>query len=388
MLNELALIRNGLRAVDEAALQIVHTDIRAPGKKDTMRVILNAQGSITELDLLEGERNKNYWSQGNGNQSKFPAIKLPFPLRPGGVEEFRQWSKKNQRPKIEDWFACIKDLRDKYQFKPAQETWPNYREKLQERSNIYAKLRGSSSIVHSLITVFLNIGNNGLLLLEDFDQMLWEKMENNTDKGLLKFASLVLFGAGKQKLPDGKRPTLLLDLITDDTTHSAANKHWKSDISKVLYEHEQLTNIPKQGKCVISGQENVNLISNTFPKAKCESLGEVIIFSRKDDVQTYKRYGKLAADSISVSADLADELKSALEYLNSKEQGTTWDLLPSEAGSNDLLITFCRDYPDVYTARLFTCEDALDETEYEIEASHICESFKGKDIELSKEIQN
>ena len=393
MLNELTLIRNGLQAVNEQALKVVHKNINEPGKTNIMRVILNEEGKITELDLLDGERNKNYWSHGNSNKNKFPDIKLRFPLRSGGVEEFHKWSRDNNRPSEEELIACIEALRDKYPFEITDKTWPDYWCKLEERSEIYASLQGASSIVYSLIKVFLETSDKGRSLLKQFDHRLWGKAKQNPEFTLLKFASLVMFGGGQElkygKLPDGKRPTLLLDLIIDHTSHSAANKHWKPDISKVLFKSEQHLNETISGKCVISGRQDVKLVSDTFPTAKCESLGNVKIFSRKKGVQTYRRYGKLATDSISVSADLADELKSALEYLNNKEKGTTWDLLPSEAGGNDLLLAFCRDYPNVNAARLVAYKDeqdnSLDESGYEIEASAICQSFKGNDIGLSVE---
>ena len=393
MLNELTLIRNGLQAISEQTLKVVHKDISEPGKTNIMRVILNEKGKVMELDLLDGERNKKYWSHGDGNKNKFPDIKLPFPLRPGGVEEFHKWSKENKRPSAEELIACIEDFRTGYPFEMAGQTWPDYWDKLKKRAEIYGTLQDESSIVASLIKVFLDTSDKGLSLLEQFDQKLWEEVQRHPEDSLLKFASLAMFGGGQKlksgKLPDGKRPTLLLDLIRNHTSHTAANKHWKPDISKVLFKSEQHLNETRTGNCVLSGQQDVKLVLDTFPTAKCESLGNVKIFSRKKDVQTYKRYGKLASDSISVSADLADELKSALEYLNKKEKGSTWDLLPSEVGGNDLLLAFCRDYPDVDAARLVAYEDeqdnSPDESGYETEASAICESFKGSDIDLSVE---
>ena len=393
MLNELALIRNGLQTVNEQTLKVVHKNISEPGKTNIMRVILNEEGKIIELDLLDGERNTNYWSHGDGNKNKFPDIKLPFPLRPGGVEEFHQWSIDKKRPSAEELIACIEGFRTGYPFEITGQTWPNYWCKLKERAEIYGSLQGASSIVYSLIKVFLDTSDKGLSLLEQFDQRLWEEVQRHPEVSLLNFASLAMFGGGQKlisgKLPDGKRPTLLLDLIRNHTSHTAANKHWKPDISKILFKSEQHLNESISGNCVISGRQDVKLVSDTFPTAKCASLGNVKIFSRKKGVHTYQRYGKLAADSISVSTDLADELKSALEYLNKKEKGSTWDLLPSEAGGNDLLLTFCRDYPDVDAARLVAYEDeqdnSLDESGYEMEASAICKSFKGSDIDLSVE---
>ena len=393
MLNELALIRNGLRAVNEQALKVVHKNINEPGKTNIMRVILNKEGEIIELDLLDGERNKNYWSHGDGNKNKFPDIKLPFPLRPRGVEKFHKWSKDNRRPSAEELIACIEGFRSGYPFEITEQTWPDYWYKLKERAEIYGSLQGASSIVYSLIKVFLDTSDKGLSLLEQFDQKLWETVQKHPEISLLNFASLAMFGGGEElksgKLPDGKRPTLLFDLIKDHTSHTAANKHWKPDISKVLFKSEEHLNETRVGNCAISGRQDVPLVLDTFPTAKCASLGNVKIFSRKKGVHTYRRYRKLATDSISVSANFADELKSALEYLNQKERGSTWDLLPSETGGNDLLLAFCRHYPDVHAASLVAYEDEqdnlLDESGYETEASVICESFKGSNIDLSVE---
>ncbi len=393
MLNELTLLRNGILAANNQSLPTTHQSLGEPGKKDIMRVILNEEGNITELELLEGERNKNYWSHGNGNKNKFPDIKLRFPLRPRGVEEFHEWSKDNKRPSTIELIARIEGFRANYPFEITEQTWPDYWDELKKRAEIYGSLQGKSSIVYSLIKVFLDTSDGGLSLLEQFDQRLWEKVQQHPELSLLNFASLVMFGGGQKlksgKLPDGKRPTLLLDLIRDHTSYPAANKHWKPDISKVLFKSEQHLNEVRAGNCAISGRQDVKLVLNTFPTAKCVSLGNVKIFSRKKGVETYRRYGNLATDSISVSADLADELKSALEYLNTKEQGTTWDLLPSEAGGNDLLLSFCRAYPDIDIARLVAhddgLDDLLDESGYELEASQICKAFKGSDINLLEE---
>ncbi len=130
-------------------------------------------------------------------------------------------------------------------------------------------------------------------------------------------------------------------------------------------------------------------MTNTFPAPKCKILGKVKIFSRKKDVHTYKRYNEWAAKSYPLSNKLADEFASALRYLNDKEQGTTWDKLPAENGGVDLLIAFCRDLSDVNMAKLIAYDrgedDFLDEFGYEEECKQICESFKGRDIDLGIE---
>ena len=82
---------------------------------------------------------------------------------------------------------------------------------------------------------------------------------------------------------------------------------------------------------------------------------------------------------MAVSANLADELASALRYLNTKAKGTTWDVIPGETGSGDLLLSFCRALPDVEVVRLLSYEsDPLaDEDDYELEAQEVCNLLKG-----------
>ncbi len=398
MLNELTLIRNGIAAIDRSLLQPIHKHLAEPGKKNLLRVVLapdTADGSIAELDYLGGEKHKNYWTQGEGNKNQFPAVKLPFPLRSGGVGQLGSWKQQNKNPPPDKLLDYLRTLREKHPFDPEQKPWPSYREKLKQRAKIYQPLNDPASIVASLLDTFLAI--DGLALLKALDEKLWAECRRTVDKDMLKMAALILFADGGELKPDdgsmkdGKRPTLLLDLKVEEN-HCAAHKHWKQDISKMLYEQELLNeqeqNAGNIGTCAVSGHANMRLISDTFPDSKCNHLGNVKIFSRKKGVPTYKRYGKLAADSMAISADLADEMASALRYLNNKVKGKTWDVLPGETGSGDLLLTFCRALPDIEPVKLLTYDDStddFDEDDYERECEQICESFTGRDIDLEIE---
>ena len=70
MLNELALIRNGIAALDESLLATTHKHLQEPGKSNLLRVVLSQEGNIDELDYLTDDRNKNHWSHGQGNQNR------------------------------------------------------------------------------------------------------------------------------------------------------------------------------------------------------------------------------------------------------------------------------------------------------------------------------
>ena len=394
MLNELTLIRNGL---EDQCIETFHKNLKIPGKKFLLRVILSSNLTDCRIDNLHCVQDKehgNYWTQGDGNKNHFPAVKLHFPLRRGGVEAYKAWKQDNKNPSVAKQFEFIENLRKLHNIDISENsTFPKYREKLIDRLEIYKNLRDEATIVHSLLETFLAIGSNEGAFFEELDKMLWNQCKISADKEILNISSLIMFAHGKSSnnnlIPDEIRPTLLFDIENGD--YSAANEHWKKDISSVMYEYEGKENSSKQryGTCAISGELNVPLVTDTFPSTECNHLGNVKLFSRKVGVMTYERYGRGAAHSLNVSKNLADELAGALRYLNRDElKGKTWDKLPSDISKSapDLLLAFCRSKPDIEPIRLFMSDkDNLEETEYEFEAKQICESFKGNNPNLDAE---
>ena len=393
MLNELALIRNGL---GDEYIQTVHKHLAEPGKNNVLRILLSSDPTndrIDDLHCVQGEEHKNYWTQGIGNKNQFPAVKLPFPLRPSGVGAYESWKKDCKTPSPQQQLDCLEKLRNVHPIDISKhQDWPDYRQKLIERMEIYKNLQGDATIVHSLLDTFLAIENNGSAFLAELDEKLWKQCQFSARKEILNIAALILFAGGQSLIEGfilhGKRPTLLFDLSKGDL-YSAAHKCWKIHISSALYTYEEREGNNKQryGTCAISGDADVPLVADTFPTPKCKHLGNITLFSRKAKVFTYERYRKGAAHSMAVSKALADELAGALDYLNqSEKKGKTWDILPSETGKGDLLLAFCRSMPDVEPIRLLTPDaDWLEETEYELEAKQICESFKGKNPDLTIE---
>ena len=421
MLNELMLVRNGLASINPDSLKPVHQSLSEPGKANLLRVILREGngGCITELECLSDNKNKLYWTQGKHNSNQFPAVKLPFPLRPGGVKDYCEWKEENKRPQDKQHLNAINEIRNKHpvdiskyckkdskenegkpagegvseeQGKPADSgnaeiEWPNYRDKLEERAIIYQELKGDANIVSRLINTFLAIESEKLL--NELDKKLWEQCEKNPDSNILKLAALIWFASGNLSdngtIPDGRRPTLLLDMLASDGSSSAANKKYQRKVSSLLFENETKT---KAGICAITGQ-NKSLVPDTFPSAKCEHLGKVTIFSRKKDTYTFQRYGQKGAASMPVSAKLADEMASALRCLTDKDKkGITCDILPGETGnSGDLLVAFCRALPDAKLMPLVTQDtEILDEEDYETETTQICRIFRGENVSLDEQV--
>ena len=389
MLNELMLVRNGLASINSGDLRPIHKSLSEPGKTNLLRIILSEEngGQINELEYLSNDKNKLYWTQGNRNQNQFPAVKLRFPLIPSGVNAYHAW-KRNKRPSIEEYLNSIDEIRSEHPVDiPSQTEWPKYRGKLEERAKIYQELKGEANIVFKLINTFLDIESEKLLA--ELDRKLWKQCQKNPDNNVLNLAALIWFASGNLSddgtIPDGKRPTLLLDMLTSDGSSSAASKQYQSEVSSLLFKHETERQIET---CAITGQDK-NLVSNTFPSAKCEHLGKVNIFSRKKETPTFQRYQKKGAESMPVSAELAYEMARTLDFLTNKDKkGITCDILPGETGnSGDLLVAFCRALPDVKLIPLVTQDTGvLDEEDYETETAQICQMFRGKDVPLDDKV--
>ena len=196
MLNELMLVRNGLASINPSSLKPIHKSLSEPGNANLLRVILSEEndGCIAELECLSDNKNKLYWTQGKGNSNQFPAVKLLFPLRPGGVEPYCEWKKENRRPQDQNHLNAINEIRNSHpvdiskyckkdskenegkpagegvseeQGKPADSgkaeiEWPNYRDKLKERAIIYQELKDDANIVSRLICRRSLHGGRGL----------------------------------------------------------------------------------------------------------------------------------------------------------------------------------------------------------------------------------
>ena len=162
---------------------------------------------------------------------------MPFPLRPGGVKDYCEWKEENKRPSDQKHFNAIKEIRNNHRidiskyFKKYSKKieWPNYRDKLKERAKIYRELKGDANIAFRLINTFLNIEFKGLL--GELDEKLWEQCKKNPDNDVLKLATLIWFANGNLSddgtIPDGKRPTLLLDMLASDGSSSQPIKNIK-----------------------------------------------------------------------------------------------------------------------------------------------------------------
>ncbi|HEY5742604.1 MAG TPA: hypothetical protein VIS99_08685 [Terrimicrobiaceae bacterium] len=126
-------------------------------------------------------------------------------------------------------------------------------------------------------------------------------------------------------------------------------------------------------------------IPDSFPKPKVVKLGEVRLFSNNTaEAKCFIRYGLEGSETFSMSAEHAQKMAGALEYLGSEAKlSKTCRAIPAgREGKQDLLIAYLDTEPDDDTAFADlmggSCDDGGGETGFEPQAAAVLELLHGK----------
>jgi hypothetical protein len=209
--------------------------------------------------------------------------------------------------------------------------------------------------------------------------------------------------------PTGKKPKpntpLFLDIASSAGGEPIAKPHfWSSlnsyfnEIKPRAYKSEarraiETRPVRKQSQKVIfptvgftdaySGEACV--IPDSFPKPKVAKLGEVRLFSNNTaEAKCFIRYGLEGSETFAMSAEHAQKMAGALEFLGSEVKLTkTCRLLPSsKKGKKELLIAYLDAEPnaDAAFADLMggSCDDAGTGTGFEPQGAAVLELLEGK----------
>lgn len=126
-------------------------------------------------------------------------------------------------------------------------------------------------------------------------------------------------------------------------------------------------------------------IPDSFPKPKVAKLGEVRLFSNNTaEAKCFIRYGLEGSETFAMSADHAQKMAGALEYLGSEAKlSKTCRAIPGgRDGKQDLLIAYLDTEPDTDTAFADlmggSCDDAGGDAGFAPQAAAVLEMLHGK----------
>jgi len=358
MLNELYSMQRGLEKIGVLPPE-KHNDIKSPGMGTTFRVVLDFDGCVDRVELIDKDKIKDAWSLGNGNKNQFPAIKLVFPLIPEAHGNYKKWKENNRNAKENAYREFIREQINKFSvhFENIKE-WPGYRNKILERKEqFYEKYKDEN--FYQIFERYSKSGNDGANIV----RQVYDKIKTGLDNFNLKeFGAVgdVLFGAGldnKGAVKDGKRVTLLLDAIpSNDIDHYASSRKEVMALSKALFELESQSSGSKS-TCALTG-EKCHVVDKVFPEEKLSIVGGTKLYAKNSGTSgpTVERYKRSGAESYRLSDELSKKLAASI-YLISEEKykGKTWSKIPSSTGrAPSLLLAYCKDDLNLTVPQLIT----------------------------------
>ena len=241
MLNEFYTMQRGLEKVGKLP-PVKHNDIKSPGMGTTFRILLEADGNVERVELLDKDRIKDIWSIGNGNKNQFPAIKLTFPLIPDAHKEYVNWKKNIKNPKEIDYREFIHKQVNQYDLNLSNITcWPSYRKYIICRTRSFKKYNKDEKFFQ-IFERFRKSKKKGINILSQIYQNIKNDI-NSLDIKSLSANCDVLFGTELDKngnVKDGKRVTFLIDALpSNDIDHYASSRREVNSLSTALFALEE-----------------------------------------------------------------------------------------------------------------------------------------------------
>jgi len=337
MINELYKMYKGLDRLEILPL-VKHNDITVPGKNNTFRVLLGANGELRTFDLMTVAQTQSCWSIGDGNRNQFPAIKMTYPLIPNGHPAYIAWKGEHAKPTQGELVDFIVRQTKKTPLDLSNlKEWPEvgYRNKINQRMDSFVN-NYSDENFFKLFERFFLIKKNGVQVLEDIYKNINETLERRDQKDLSLIASF-LFGEkldSKGKISaDKHRITFLIDTFPlDGIDRYATSLKEVPSLSKALFGLENEAKNKNKVICALTGKLSAP-VTNKFPSEKLSIIGKTIIFAKSDTSgPTVQRYGRWKTDAYAVDKELINKLAASISFLaNEKQKNKTWRKVTSSA---------------------------------------------------------
>lgn len=368
MLNELLIIERGAR---QAGIEMAQRDpdVKDVGKKPTLRVRLDMNGRVVDVDPAPA--NLRLWTFGKGNKQRFPFLQPNAPLMYlNDIDTLRLLKGEKRRNRVIDLCQHASfnesDLIDWPGVRDKKGNWsqnPNdYLSSLRKRHKQILGLENTDGeSVLAVVDRFLtacNAPNGGVNLLRQIAIKLVAALKHTAVDDWLRVGEpLLFFGGG----------ALFFDVPSHEFSRLASDPRQIMAVSQALKKADKSADGKSdgnRGKCSLTGKEE-QLVEETFPELVVPVIGKTILFSRFSAIPSNARYGRFGAKSYAVGQTVAEDLASVLRALTSPERKfLTWQSIPGEAPKqSDLFLAFVDEALDAPAASLLAGneEDLSDE---------------------------
>lgn len=328
MLNDLALIER-LMGRDMINFVERHPDVKDMAKGEALRVRLDAQGGVSDLEIVPQAGGGATWTLRDAQHNGFPGLKtrkgfLDIPEADLAAHA-RIWKAATGAAPL----AELQRLVATFPLDPAAQGWPRagHRRRIGERAASLAALADDPETA-----AVAAVGGRFLAALERAPCFAQALIDTLVAYAQSRGGDWIATARAAMVEP----VALLIDVAANDFARDVGDPAQIGPVSAAL----AATGGGRVGRCALSGREAA-LHEGNFPQPNLPGLGQTYLYSRNADIPSLTRYGRTSDAAFAIDAALARRLAGAVTFLTDKErQGQTWRLIPAEAGDKpDLLVT-------------------------------------------------
>lgn len=367
MLNELLAIERGAR---EAHIEMIqrHPDIKEGRRMPTLLVQLGSEGSVSEVRILPDTTIP--WTLRDGQHNSFPFVQPKSPLlvlAKKDRDHFKPKSKPaGRRAEIFDLLRVGELNLDGFSLWPGKKLLRRLHER---RLQLRALTTTPAEVALATIDRFLlacdpQCGGDSGSLIRQIVEHICAHLKTEAQDAWDELAVALLIG---RETSGGRQYECTGAFVFDSAgySESISATNIGAAVSDALRRADCSDTLDsRSGVCALAGGEPTALVNGNFPQPNVAVLGQTYLFAKNKDVPANDRYGRFAANALSVGKDLAIRLAAALEALTTSERrGITWRPVPSElAKDSDLLLAFVHaNQTDPSVAELMEETDDLSE---------------------------
>lgn len=416
MLNETWRLRQALERSD-FILTCKHKRIQIPGHTSPcLRVCLNKDGEISSIQDIEDDEWPS-WTVMEGNHNSFPVVRIQEPLF--NVERgHKVWSKlgydkddkRRNPPAVQNRIgvlnAVLKSAENLTLSKKTLTLLQRLRDlKAKELADCVKDCDSQMKAIMLLAERFTKVAKTPNILLKRVAEQAIIRLQQGRLNSIDAVEQLII-GKGPPA-ENGKRPVftiqLAFDIVEEDCSPHLYSQSMRNRLIRVLPQEplwsKSSEKTEQTGIDALTG-EIAKLEEKTFPQVDLpvpSASRQRNSFGRKrfplasmfSVARCNKRYGMTDACVFPVAQVRATHLKETLEEITADSRyGQTWQHVASgrfitqngrKIEKPDLLIVYVEEKPmlDAKTTLLFAQSQSVTETKFEVDASIVCDAFRG-----------
>jgi hypothetical protein len=351
-----------------------------------LRVRLNNEGHVVSVEDIYDDERRGLWRIINTSDGSFPVLKVNQPLiiLPEDSILWNELGRKNKESKQIDLLS--KAIADGTYRSWTEAGW-NWSVSL-EKADLLVKSLSESEHGESIVSLACRfqkaLQSDNIFVSEICTGALTRIWTNRLNA--IKTVQELLIGKGKDKYGKNKKISVLI-VLELDKGGSVYRNEVRQSVADILPTNLSATK-REHSHCSTESAfiGNGALLKEPFPQVKLPVLNSTFplmsMASDADKAKCNKRYGLTGYTIFPVTLAQSMLMKGAIEWLVSRNEGTTWRGVPSgkfdkKKEKQDLLIVYVDKKPelDAKTASFFGSGPEIAEAQFEVDAKAVSDAL-------------